>query len=243
MTRRAPSISPRTLSFALLLIASSTQAAEGQSAKQAGAMPTSVVAFENDRVLAEKVTIAPGQRTVPRTDHINELVIFIRGGVLTSMASGRSVWWRDGRVAWHGAEDALEAASFNSGAAPIVVVRIKLKPHPHAAHGPFVKAQPVSYPNIAGEDLLENDHLIVQRFVMQPGQWEGVHAHEPNTLWVFIKGGRSASRTKREPEHPYPRAFEDGEVGWMPAIDLTEGHESKNIDDHPEDWLWVSLKD
>ncbi len=33
----------------------------------------------------------------------------------------------------------------------------------------------VKYPNIPGETLLENDRLVVQKFVVRPGQWEGIH--------------------------------------------------------------------
>jgi len=33
----------------------------------------------------------------------------------------------------------------------------------------------MDYPNIKGEVLLENDAVVVQRFTIQPGQWEGIH--------------------------------------------------------------------
>ncbi len=33
----------------------------------------------------------------------------------------------------------------------------------------------VFYPNIPGELLLENDKVVVQKFIVEPGQWEGVH--------------------------------------------------------------------
>ena len=31
----------------------------------------------------------------------------------------------------------------------------------------------MSYPNIPGELLLENEYVVVQRFIIEPGQWEG----------------------------------------------------------------------
>ncbi len=46
-----------------------------------------------------------------------------------------------------------------------------------------------TYPNIPGRVLLENDKVVVQRFMFPPGQWEGVHAHPPNQLFINIKGG------------------------------------------------------
>ena len=56
------------------------------------------------------------------------------------------------------------------------------------------------YPNIPGEILFENDKLVVQKFIIEPGQWEGVHAHPGNQLYVHIRGGewtvRYGDRTK-----------------------------------------------
>ncbi len=52
----------------------------------------------------------------------------------------------------------------------------------------------VKYPNIPGETLLENDRLVVQKFVVRPGQWEGIHTHPGNQLYVHIKGGKWAVR-------------------------------------------------
>ena len=51
-----------------------------------------------------------------------------------------------------------------------------------------------SYPNIPGKVLLENDKVIVQRFTFPPGQWEGVHAHPPNQVFIHLKGGHWTSR-------------------------------------------------
>ena len=45
------------------------------------------------------------------------------------------------------------------------------------------------YPNIPGEVLLENNLVVVQRFIFQPGQWEGVHSHPGNQIYIHIKGG------------------------------------------------------
>jgi hypothetical protein len=40
----------------------------------------------------------------------------------------------------------------------------------------------------------------------------------------------------------YPAPSPDGEVGWMPTIDISEGHESRNIGKEPIDLVWVTLK-
>jgi hypothetical protein len=111
-----------------------------------------------------------------------------------------------------------------------------------AGSGPGPKYHYLNYPNIPGEDLLENDLVIVQRFTVNPGQWEGVHAHHPDMLYIHVKGGQWAVRSKHEPEHPYPAPSPDGKVGWEPTIDISEGHESGNVGKDPIDLIWVTLK-
>jgi hypothetical protein len=34
----------------------------------------------------------------------------------------------------------------------------------------------------------------------------------------------------------------DGTVGWMQAIDISEGHESGNVGTNPSDVIWIALK-
>ncbi len=202
------------------------------------------VLLDNERVLVEKFVIAPGQwtgRFHPRGD---QLAVFIKGGVLRSRTNGRGVLWRDGRVAWHAAGSPGDDGSINAGAAPIVLEWVTVKPVTSAAGtaGQPPKYQYLNYPNIPGEDLLENDWVIVQRFIVQPGQWEGVHAHHPDMLYIHVKGGQWAGRSRSEPEHRYPQRDEDGAVGWMTPIPLSAGHESGNAGDEPIDLIWVTLK-
>jgi hypothetical protein len=172
--------------------------------------------------------------------------VFIKGGVLTSQATGRSTLWRDGRVAWQNGADPADEGSTNTGATPIEMIYVTFKPvSPQAAAaGSSAKAkyQYLNYPNIPGEDLLENDLVIVQRFTVAPGQWEGVHAHHPDMLYIHIKGGLWAGRSNKEPEHGDSNPTPDGNVGWMPTIDISEGHESGNIGKEPIDLVWVTLK-
>ena len=96
------------------------------------------------------------------------------------------------------------------------------------------------YPNIPGEILFENDKLVVQKFVIEPGQWEGVHAHPGNQLFVHIRGGewtvRYGDRTKTS-------VAEDGSVGWHDVVSLSEDHESGNTGDTPIELLWINLKE
>jgi hypothetical protein len=205
------------------------------------------VLLDNPRVLVQKFVIQPGQSTGRRTHPGDQLLVFVKGGVLTS-EGGRSTLWRDGRVMWRDSarldEDA-DLGSTNTGAATIEMIWVTLKPvaAPRPpAQGSAPKYRHLNYPNIPGEDLLENDLVIVQRFTVNPGQWEGVHAHHPDMLYIHIKGGQWAARSKHEPEHPYPEPSPDGEVGWMPTIDISVGHESGNIGKEPIDLIWVTLK-
>jgi predicted metal-dependent enzyme (double-stranded beta helix superfamily) len=201
--------------------------------------------LDNPRVVVQKFVIEPGQSTGRHTHPGDQLAVFIKGGVLTSRTTGRSTLWRDGRVLWQNATDPADDGSTNSGATPIEMVWVTLKPvawRTAAAGSKNVKYHYLNYPNIPGEDLLENDLVIVQRFTVNPGQWEGVHAHHPDMLYIHVKGGQWAARSYKEPEHAYPEPSPDGEVGWMPTIDISEGHESRNIGNNPIDLIWVTLK-
>lgn len=220
----------------------------GGSAAAADVAPTFAnlqgeAVLENARVLVQKFVIQPGQSTGLHTHPNNQLLVFIKGGVLRS-ESGRSTLWKDGRVLWQNAANHTDAGSTNAGSTPIEVICVSLKPVASAtpAVGGKPKYQYLDYPHIPGEDLLENDWVIVQRFTVNPGQWEGAHAHHPDMLYIHVKGGQWAARSKKEPEHAYPKPSPDGEVGWMPTIDLSEGHESGNIGKDPIDLIWVTLK-
>ena len=96
------------------------------------------------------------------------------------------------------------------------------------------------YPNIPGQLLLENDKLVVQRFVIEPGQWEGIHRHPPDQLYIHIKGG---DWTVKHGDNAETSHSPTGEIGWSDtATEMSEMHESGNTGDEPIDLIWVSLK-
>jgi len=206
----------------------------------------SEVLLDNGRVLVERFVLQAGQSSGRHTHPADQLLVFVQGGLLESTATGRRTLWRDGRVAWYAANEPADEGSRNVGASPVVMIWVTLKPLARSASAANAGPRPdeyLNYPNIPGEDLLENSRLIVQRFTVNPGQWEGVHAHRPNMLYIHVKGGQWAARSKKEPEHPYPEPSPDGEVGWMPAIGIDEGHESGNVGSQPIDLIWVTLKE
>jgi predicted component of type VI protein secretion system len=200
------------------------------------------VVLDNPRVNVQKFFVLPGQATGRHSHPGDQLLVFVNGGVLSSKASGRSTLWRDGRVVWQGASDAADDGSTNTGATPIELICVTLKPGSDSHSTDKRKYHYLNYPNIPGEDILENDLVIVQRFTVFPGQWEGVHEHVPNMLYIHIKGGQWAARLKGQPEHLYPAPSPDGSVGWMQPYTLDQGHESGNLGKEPIDLIWVTLK-
>jgi oxalate decarboxylase/phosphoglucose isomerase-like protein (cupin superfamily) len=103
----------------------------------------------------------------------------------------------------------------------------------------------LTYPNLdnpGGEILLENEHVVLQRLVVGPGEWEGIHAHPGNQIYVHIKGGEWSGRIGGKSEYS-GSVDEDGAVGWMDAIPLSAGHDSGNTGDTPIDLIYVTLKD
>jgi quercetin dioxygenase-like cupin family protein len=211
--------------------------------KPALANLTDRVVLENDRVLVTKFTIEPGQSTGPQMHSTDSLLVFVKGGVLSSNQSHRATLWKDGRVIWQSMADQPTAGWTNTGSTSIDVILVALKPRPTGIPSDTNESPGyyLHYPNIPGEDILENDSVVVQKFHLNPGQWEGVHAHRGNQLWIFIKGGLWSSRTTRTAPTK-PQFGPDGTVGWMPVIDISQGHESGNVGTSARDVVWITLK-
>jgi quercetin dioxygenase-like cupin family protein len=98
----------------------------------------------------------------------------------------------------------------------------------------------INYPNIPGQLLLENDKLVVQRFLIEPGAWEGIHAHPPDQLYIHVKGGEWTVKYGDQAETSVAL---DGDIGWSESgTPLSAMHESGNTGDEPIDLIWVTLK-
>ena len=98
----------------------------------------------------------------------------------------------------------------------------------------------IYYPNIPGEVLLENDKLVVQRFTIATGEWEGIHRHPHEQLDIHINGGEW---TVKYVDDATTRVSATGGLGWSePATQRGAMHESGNTGDEPIDLLWVTLK-
>jgi len=93
-----------------------------------------------------------------------------------------------------------------------------------------------TYPNNTGEVVLENDRVVVQRFIVEPGQWAGEHSHPGNQIAVILKGGET---TFREGGEERVEISEDGSVVW---IEATEAHDHGNTGDNSIELLIITLK-
>ena len=103
----------------------------------------------------------------------------------------------------------------------------------------------LNYPNLedsGGKVVLTNEHVVLQRLVVPAGEWEGIHSHPGNQIYVHIYGGEWSGRLGGKSEYSGSMS-PDGGVGWMDAIPLSAGHNSGNTGDAPIDLIYVTLKD
>lgn len=104
------------------------------------------------------------------------------------------------------------------------------------------------YPNIPGEVLMEDDRVIVQRFVLEPGQWEGIHAHPEYQLVIVLK--RSDEVTYRIGDKDTIFKSTEAEllespnsVFWRPGpVHLSDRHNSGNTGSKTLEWIAITFK-
>ena len=81
----------------------------------------------------------------------------------------------------------------------------------------------LTYPDAEDPSVvLENDHVIVQKFETQPGEWTGVHKHGGNQVVVILA---DAKLVYQEGGEEFEREFKAGDVYW---VDETE-HNHKAV--------------
>jgi len=202
------------------------------------------VVLENEHVVLQRLVVGPGEWEGIHSHPDNQLYVHIKGGEWSGRIGGKAEYSgivsEDGEVGWM---DAIPLSagheSGNTGDTPIDLIFVTLKGD--APIAPEVEHAPQFYPNIPLELLLENDRMIVQRVQVESGQWEGIHSHPGNQVFIHIKGGEWSGR--RGGKSTNSRTVkEDGAVGWMDAVDLSEGHESGNTGDTTIDLVWITLK-
>lgn len=102
-----------------------------------------------------------------------------------------------------------------------------------------------TYPNIEGQTLLEDDRVIVQKFVLEPGQWEGVHSHPEHQLVIVLQTSDEVStrygdnvRVITNEGDNLDRVF----TWWRPPVDISEDHESGNTGTRNLEWIAITFK-
>lgn len=202
------------------------------------------VLLENEHVVVQRFIVGPGEWEGLHDHPGNQVYVHVKGGKWSGRAGGKPTYTgshsEDGAVGWMDEIPLSEEhESGNTGEDPIDLIWVTLKDD--APIAPDAQHAPLAYPNVPLELLLENDRVIVQRVQIEPGQWEGAHAHPGNQLYVHIKGGIWSARENGVQTPPFPYS-DTGSVGWMDAIDQSVGHESGNTGDTTIDLVWITLK-
>ena len=202
------------------------------------------IVFENEHVILQKLIVGAGEWEGVHSHPGNQLYVHIKGGEWSGRLGGEleypGEWSEDGSVGWM---DAIPfGAGHNSGntgdeAIELIYVTLKKdKPlYPNEERNSHV------YPNLVQELLFENELLIAQRVKIKPGEWEGVHSHPGGQIYIVIKAGETSAKLGGEMQYS-GQMGNDGDAGWMDAIELDAGHESGNTGDTVIDLIWVTLK-
>lgn len=87
-----------------------------------------------------------------------------------------------------------------------------------------------------GAMMLENDKVIVRRYVLQPGTATGMHTHTHDYLRVMLQGGTVEVTALNGPKRTETLAV--GDVAWRPK----GTHDSRNIGGGPIEGLVIEIK-
>lgn len=202
------------------------------------------IVLNNEHVILQRLVVPAGEWEGIHSHPGNQLYVHIHGGEWSGRLGGKTEYSgstsEDGAVGWMEAIP-LSAGhnSGNTGDTPIDLIYVTLKDDGPIT--PEIDVKPQVYPNIPLDLLFENDRMIVQRVQVEPGQWEGIHSHPGNQVFIHIKGGTWSGRRGGKSAGPNT-VREDGAVGWMDAIPLSAEHESGNVGDTTIDLVWITLK-
>ncbi|MCZ6915500.1 MAG: cupin domain-containing protein [Gemmatimonadetes bacterium] len=227
---KARHITPALLTFAFVMAGcAGEQAAEDASEGAGQSYPNlaAPLAFENDRVVVQTISVEPDVWAGEHGHEGNQLGISIDGGTQTYRVDGEEtdVTYAVGEAFWVDAIESHDHMVKEAGLSAVLVTLKELK----AGMGTGQ-----TYPNIDPTVVFENDYVIVQKLTSEPGQWVGEHSHAGNQIAIVLKGGTTTYRVGDE-ETVVSHA--DGEVFWVEA---TDAHD--HADDSATEALLVTLK-
>lgn len=104
-----------------------------------------------------------------------------------------------------------------------------------------------SYPNISGEVLLDDERVVVQRFRLEPGEWEGIHEHSEHQLVIVLQSSDELTQRFGETETVLSNIEEQRSqsmsVFWRPGpVALSERHETGNTGTRALEWIAITFK-
>lgn len=207
--------------------------------------------MNNDRLVVQRFVIPAGAWVGRHTAIGNQLWVQMNDGVWQQHDDPTKLLKRTaGTVGWVEQQESDDGL-INAGMTPIVVLWVTLKPHTASAEQiAAMKNYRLVYPNIPGLVLIENDKVVVQRFVVWPGEWEGphyhpgnqlyIHIHQDGAIWDVLQAGKDMASEPRGQGRPSLAASLG--IGMEPAIPPSEYHQSGNVGTGPFDLMWVTLK-
>lgn len=101
----------------------------------------------------------------------------------------------------------------------------------------------MTYDNITSEVVFENDRVIAQHFVVNPGQTTGMHLHRCKQMEILLSTGKGLIiAPSPNGGAPHERLL-DMKKGDLRFIEPSpERHEFRNVDSVPIEWMLVTLK-
>lgn len=188
------------------------------------------VAFENERVVAQRVVAEPGQWAGEHSHVGGQLAVVLEGGPMAFREDGEEteVTYEDGQVLWVEPTAAHDHAA--AGDSPIEFILISMAP----MEGMGGEMQ--DYPDITTDVVFENERVVAQRLTTEPGQWAGEHSHAGNQLVVVLKGGPV---TYREGGEETQVTQEDGDIFW---VEPTEAHDHANMGESAHEVILITFK-
>ena len=191
-------------------------------------LPSDVV-FENDQIVAQRVTAEHGVWAGEHSHGEGQIAVVLKEATQIYREGGEETE----RVFAAGEVVAVEPTEahdhmISSEGADFVLITM--------APGEPGTATIQDYPNRPAEVVMENDRVIAQRLIGEPGNWVGEHAHTEGQIGVVIKGG---TVTYREGGEETERTYTEGEV-FM--VEPTGAHDHAVTGDSAIETILFTLK-